>query len=93
MKPKLGRKVYCIYDNTILGETVYAIGKNSFFISNVYEGTYSDSWEWEFNEYGTTWFTSLTEAKKVLLETAYNPNNEKLKIVKKRDDFWEVEYC
>ncbi len=46
MKPKLGRKVYCIYGDGILVDTVSFIGKDSFIIDSFGEETEPDSWEW-----------------------------------------------
>lgn len=34
MKPGLGRKVYCIYDEGILVDTVKFIGQDSFIINS-----------------------------------------------------------
>ncbi len=56
MKPRLGRTVYCIYEDSILEEPVFALAENSFLIYPY--DRYDDSWEWYFEDYEETWFTS-----------------------------------
>ena len=34
MKPRLGKKVYCLYNDEILVDTVGYLGKNSFILSS-----------------------------------------------------------
>lgn len=43
MKPKLGRKVYCIYGTGILVDTVGFVGKDSFIVDSFGSPTESDS--------------------------------------------------
>ena len=33
MKPEIGQKVYCIYEDVILEEKVYALAKDSFIVA------------------------------------------------------------
>jgi len=84
MKPSLGKVVYCVYRDSIIVEKVYAIGKDSFFISSVGdESTMSDSWEYWYEEYNKTWFTSLTKAKNQLVENGLEMYKEVGKVKKK----------
>lgn len=70
MKPKIGDKVYCIYDEScILGRKVTFIGDHSFITDDFYDdSTISDSWEYEYDDYGDTWFTELALAKEKLFD-------------------------
>lgn len=51
MKPRLCRKVYCIYNKGILVDTVGFLGKDSFIIDSFCLATESDSWEWDYDMY------------------------------------------
>lgn len=81
MKPRLGRKVYCIYGQTILVETVGFLGKDSFIVENFGEDTYANSWEWSYDTYDKNWFTNLAKAKKELL-ARFEDEGYNLKIVR-----------
>lgn len=87
-KPRIGQKVYCIYEDSILAQEVFMIGKDSFLLYPY--GTLEDSWEWGYEDYEETWFTSLSRAKKRLLETVYQEEGEKLYVEKLSDDYYEV---
>lgn len=65
MKPKIGEKVWCIYDYQIIGEIVEYLGEDSFLI----EG-YQDKYDpcYCYSDYNKTWFRDLEKAKKVLLK-------------------------
>ena len=65
MKPKIGEKVWCIYDYQIIGEVVEYLGVDSFLI----EG-YADKHDpcYSFTDYNKTWFRDLEKAKKFLLK-------------------------
>jgi hypothetical protein len=89
MKPKLGRKIYCIYYDGIFVDTVGFIGKESFIINNVGPHTNSDSWEWFYNQYEKDWFTSLAKAKKELL-SRYKEYGDHLKVIKMNDEWYEL---
>lgn len=93
MKPGLGRKVYCIYDEGILVDTVKFIGQNSFIINSFGEETEPDSWEWGYDTYNEKWFTNLSEAKKKLINILKDKYEEKFQIVKKTDAWYMVEFC
>lgn len=91
MKPKIGRKVYCIYGTGILVDTVGFLGRDSFIINSFNLLTESDSWEWDYNMYDEKWFTSLSKEKKKLIENNKDGDNKKLKIVKKSDTWYVLE--
>lgn len=93
MKPRLGRKVYCIYGDGILVDTVGFIGKDSFIIDSFGEETEPDSWEWQYDMYDNEWFTNLSEAKKKLINILKDRYEEKFQIVKKTDNWYMVEFC
>lgn len=91
MKPRLGRKVYCIYGNGILVDTVSFLGKESFIINSFGVETEPDSWEWDYDMYDNEWFTSLSKAKKKAIEKFKDRYNGKLKINKISDFWFEIE--
>lgn len=93
MKPGLGRKVYCIYSEGILVDTVKFIGQDSFIINSFGEETESDSWEWQYDMYDNEWFTSLSKAKEKLISMHENRYDGKLKIAKITDTWYALEFC
>lgn len=88
--PPLGKKVYCIYDDGIIVEEVGYLGKESFIIADFNDCNRFDSFEWYYEDYNETWFTNFEKAKKKLLEVAYRKDNERLKVVKITDTYYEV---
>ena len=94
MKPKIGRKVYCIYDDGILVDTVGFLGKDSFIIDSFGTATEPDSWEWDYDMYDKEWFTNLSKAKKKLIDNYKNEYYEdKLKVTKINDTWYGLEFC
>lgn len=93
MKPGLGRKVYCIYDEGILVDTVKFIGQDSFIINSFGEETEPDSWEWSYDAYNEKWFTNLSEAKKKLIDNYKDKYEEKIKVTKVSDIWYELDFC
>ena len=94
MKPKIGRKVYCIYYDGIIVDTVGWIGKDSFIIDSINSGgTEDDSWEWNYEDYNVHWFTSLAKAKKALIERYQNICEDKLKVTQITEDWYQLEFC
>jgi hypothetical protein len=92
MTPKLGQKVYCVYnDDCILVETVGFIGKYSFIIENFADDVNFDSLEWFYEDYNDLWFTDLSKAKKRLREIYYERYKTKAKKITNRGDWYEVE--
>lgn len=85
MKPKIGRKVYCIYGECILVETVGFVGKDSFIIENFNVSVCDNSLEWFYEDYNNEWFTSLTRAKKALIDKCSDKYDGKIKIFKVSD--------
>lgn len=92
MKPKLGRKIYCIYGTGIIADTVGYIGKDSFIIDTFGPSTEYDSWEWRYDDYNVRWFTNLEKAKKKLIENYQDKYEGKLKVVKVSDDWYDLEF-
>lgn len=84
---KPGRKVYVIYDNTISLKSAEYIGQHSFIVAE-YEWLTEDAREWFFDDYGTTWFTSLEKAKKSLIQDNFVYGRTG-KIVQLAVDYWE----
>lgn len=91
-RPKLGQKVYCIYDHGIFVDTVAFLGKDSFIVDSFSRATNEDSWEWNYNDYNVRWFTNLTKAKKALIEKFKDRWDGKLKVVEVTDDWYELDY-
>lgn len=93
MKPKLGRKIYCIYGTGILVDTVGFLGKDSFIIDNFGPSTKSDSLEWEYNMYDIEWFTNISKAKKKLISMYEDRYEGKLKVTKTSDTWYALKFC
>jgi hypothetical protein len=89
MKPRIGRKVYCVYHDGIFVDAVGYVGKDSFIVESVLSGTNEDSWEWFYEQYGKDWFTSLAKAKKELL-SRFEEEGMKLKVFKINDNYYEL---
>lgn len=89
MKNKLnpGHKVYVIYDDAIFLKSAAYVGKHSFIVDG-YEQLVDDAREYDYIDYGKTWFTSIAEAKKFLLQEniAHGITG---KIIQLADDYWE----
>ena len=77
-KVKLEQTIYYIYDDQIIKDYVYAIGKDSFIISSFQDDAVDpESVEWFFEDYGTKWFTNLKVAKeyvKQYVKDHFGPN-------------------
>ena len=84
---KPGRKVYVIYNNTISLKYAEYIGQHSFIVAG-YEWRVDDAREWYYEDYGTTWFTSLAAAKKFLLQDNLVQGRTG-KIIQLATDYWE----
>lgn len=72
MKPRIGKKVYVIYEDDIYQETVFMLGKESFLCECVLDSALRDSYrtrQYYFCSHGRTWFTTLSAAKKQLIAT------------------------
>ena len=91
-KPKLGKTVYCIYNNGIFTDTVGYLGTDSFIVDSFNRCTNEDSWEWGFDLYNQLWFTSLSKAKRHLKERLEEEHDRKIKIVKVSEDYYEAEF-
>jgi len=86
-KPKLGQIVYISFGDWICKDTVLMVGKNSFACEMQFDSTVFNLFRRpiQFDEYGMTWFNTLTDAKKSIdLEDGQ-------RIVKLDDDYWKVE--
>ena len=68
-KPKIGKKVYVLYNQGITVENIGYLGKESFLVENP-TMKYEDAVEWFYEDYNKTWFTHLTRAKNALLREA-----------------------
>lgn len=90
MKPKLGRIVYILYDLSIIKTRVGYIGKDSFIIEDFSEDVLFDSLEWWYEDYGKTWFTSLTDAKQQLIKEAESSGILNARIKKIDEGYWEI---
>lgn len=95
MKPSLGRTVYCIYNGweelSVFSDKVYALAKESFIVEGFGKDTMEDSWEWQFKDYGTEWFTSIAKAKKEILRKAREEYDfKKPVLIQKYDDEWVI---
>lgn len=91
MKPKIGLKVFVLYKDCILVDTVAFIGSGSFLISSFGTSTYEDSWEWYYDEYEVNWFTDIKKAKEELVSRFEDEYDGKIKITKRSDTCYEVE--
>ena len=89
MKPRLGRTVYCVYENSISVEEVGFLGHDSFIVYDFSDLKEFNALQWFYEDYQRTWFTSLARAKKKLLLN--QGEGEKLKVVKISDTYYEVQ--
>ena len=95
MKPRIGKEVYIIWNGTdIYKEKVAMLGKESFIVESIFNSALCDAYRnktYDYDMYNKTWFTSITEAKKSLIDyhKVSNPNFD-AKIKKVQDDCWEV---
>lgn len=93
MKPEIGTKVYCIYQDSILIENVEFLGAESFLIESFGCGTYEDSWEWYYEDYETEWFTDSEKAKEELRSRVIERyDDENFDIIKVEDDYYELDW-
>lgn len=84
---KPGRKVYVIYDNTISLKSAEYVGRHSFIVAG-YEWLTGNAREWDYEDYGKTWFTSLEKAKKFLVQDNLDQGIIG-KIIRLDIDYWE----
>jgi len=86
MIPRLGQKVYLLFRNAVLLDKVYMKGKESFVCDSAFDPISIEEVRTPlfYGEYGETWFTSLSELRKAVVE----PKN---KLVKISEDYWEIE--
>lgn len=87
MKPKIGDVVYiCIgFDNIIEKDKVGYLGKTGFVIDNYID--YEDLFDigYGYDDYGVTWFRTLEEAEKRMVEI-YGSGTK----LKKDDGYWKA---
>lgn len=89
MKPRLGRTVYTVYDNSITKTKVAFIGKDSFIIEHFITHGYDYGFEYYYDDYKESWFTNLSEAKQSIMSTVTE------KVIWKpwsTGDYWELIY-
>lgn len=92
MKPELGTKVYCIYDDQmILVEKVGYLGKDSFIIADFSDCTEIDSLKWDYDCYNEMWFTDLEKAKAKLTEIAIEDGWTDFEIIQVDDGCYMLE--
>ena len=84
--PRLGQKVYLLFRNAVFLDKVYMKGKESFACTSSFDPYSIEDVRTPlfYEEYGETWFTSLGDLKKTVVE----PNN---KLVKIYEDYWGIE--
>ena len=85
--PRLGQKVYISYDDFIVLEKVEMKGKENFATRLTFDDLMIEKCRQPiyYEDYGTKWFTSLSEAKKSI------ELNEDECIVKCSDHYWEIQ--
>lgn len=89
---KIGKRVYCLYENGILVDTVRYLGKDSFILKSFGGPVDESSLEWLYEDYNVTWFTNLSKAKQALIERQNcGGDGCKPKIVKVSDCWYEFE--
>ena len=85
--PRLGQKVYLVYDDSIVLEKVEMKGKDGFATPSAFDDSIIEECRQPiyYEDYGTRWFTSLSEAKKSI------KLNEDERIVKCSNTYWRVQ--
>lgn len=90
--PKIGSTVYILsqFDaGYITKETVGFVGKESFVLDN-FQDYNLDEVEQFYNDYSTTWFTSLAKAKKAAL-AEMREFGGRWRVVEESRDCWRAE--
>lgn len=84
--PRLCQKVYLVFCNAVILDEVYMKGKESFAVSCAFDPISIEEVRTPlfYEEYGETWFTSLSDLRKAVVE----PKNKLIKIT---DEYWEIE--
>lgn len=87
MKPIIGQWVYKIYHKSISKTKVYMLGANEFCTEDAFDDFYllGSRQPLAYDEYGETWFYTLTEAKEKLKE-----EYPYYRIVKFDESYWEA---
>lgn len=87
-KVKLGTKIYVIFDCDIYQEEVFMIGGPRFAHLGCFESVNKEEYRRPllFSDYNRKWFTSITEAKKVLIKNFQKKNYT----VIKKGDYWTL---
>ena len=75
MKPRIGKVVYTVYRESITKTKVEYLGKKDFLTEEF--RTYTFGYEYEYEDYNINWFTSLTKAKKSIMETLEEEDKKK----------------
>lgn len=91
MKPRLGRTVYTLWKDSITRTEVAFLGEDSFLTEKWKE--YSYGYHYDYKEYNILWFTSLSKAKKFVMECL--DEDERKKVVWQQwdcGDYWELVY-
>jgi len=84
--PRLGQKVYLLFRNAVFLDKVCMKGKESFVCDSAFDPIAIEEVRTPlfYEEYGETWFTSLSELKKAVVE----PNE---RLIKMAENYWEIE--
>ena len=85
-QPRLGQKVFLVFDDFIVKDTVVMKGKDSFAVNMTFSNLTDDPYRMpiDYDDYGIVWFTKLKDAK----ESITLDENEI--IIRIDDDYWEV---
>lgn len=90
IKPKLGQKVYGIFEDSIEYAEVRFLGKDSFLFDpyDKIEG----SFEYWYEDFGEKWFFDGKEAKTALLKKMYEYWGDEydFEVDKVTDSYWEA---
>jgi len=83
-KPRLGSKIYVLFNNSISKVSVYMKGKDNFCHSESFNDMYLSLYKrpLRYDDYGKTWFSTLSQIAKRF--------NYKVKFVKTADNYWEI---
>ena len=91
MKPRMGRTIYTVNRKEITKSKVAFLGKDTFLTDEFRD--YLFGYEFSYDYYNVTWFTSLAKAKKSIMDCLDEDERKKVEWSNySTNDYWELIY-
>ena len=91
MKPRIGRTIYTVCNENITKTKVAFLGKDTFITDEFRD--YLFGYEFSYDNYNVTWFTSLAKAKKSIMDCLDEDERKQLEWSEYEcNDYWELIY-